>query len=104
VPNFYYGCEADDRMNAIAFDKRLLPGNRPLKAVFSSDFGHWDVADMTEVLAEAYELVEEGIITESDFEDFVFRNPVELFTGTNPDFFAGTAVADDVGRLLKISG
>lgn len=101
IPNFYYGCEADDKMNAVAFDRRILPGNRPLKAIFSSDFGHWDVADMTTILAEAYELVEEGIITESDFEDFVFRNPVELFAGMNPDFFNGTAIADDVGHLLR---
>ncbi len=101
VPNFYYGCEADDKMNAIAFDRRILPGNRPLKAIFSSDFGHWDVADMSTILAEAYELVEEGIITDSDFEAFVFRNPVELFAGMNPDFFNGTAIADDVGHLLS---
>lgn len=99
VPNFYYGCEADDKMNAVAFDRRILPGNRPLKAIFSSDFGHWDVADMTEILAEAHELVEEGIITDRDFEDFVFRNPVELFAGMNPEFFVGTEIAEDVNRL-----
>ena len=99
VPNFYYGCEADDRMNATAFDTRLLPGGRKLNAIFSSDFGHWDVTDMTEVLEEAHELVEDGIISEEDFERFVFRNPVRLFAGMNPDFFEGTAVAADVARL-----
>jgi predicted TIM-barrel fold metal-dependent hydrolase len=99
VPNFYYGCEADDRMNALAFDTRLLPGGRQLNAIFSSDVGHWDVADMSGVLAEAHELVEDGIISAEDFERFVFRNPVRLFTGMNPDFFEGTAVAGDVARL-----
>jgi len=99
VPNFYYGCEADDRMNAVAFDTRLLPGGQPLNAIFSSDFGHWDVADMREVLAEAHELVEDGLIGEADFERFVFRNPARLFAGMNPAFFEGTAVAGEVAKL-----
>lgn len=101
VPNFYYGCEADDRMNSIAFDTRLLPGGRKLNAMFSSDVGHWDVEDMDDVLAEAYELVEEGLMSEGDFRSFVFANPVRLFTGMNPDFFEGTAVADEVAKLRK---
>lgn len=92
ITPFYYGCEADDRMNATAFDRRLLPGDQTLKAMFSSDVGHWDVTDMSSVLAEAYELVENGLIGEDDFRDFVFTNPAELFTQMNPDFFAGTAV------------
>lgn len=96
VPNFFYGCEADDRMNATAFDSRILPGGRKLGAVFSSDFGHWDVPDMTEVLADAHKLVEEDVIDEEDFRDFVFRNPVRLFTGMNPRFFDGTAVEAEV--------
>ena len=92
VPNYYYGCEADDRMNATAFDSRLLPGGRKLNAMFSSDFGHWDVPDMRQVLAEAWELVEEELINEVDFRAFVFDNPVSLFAGMNREFFAGTAV------------
>ena len=99
VPNFYYGCEADDRMNATAFDTRLLPGGRKLKAMFSSDFGHWDVPDMREVLADAYELVEAEVLSEEDFRSFVFTNPVDLFTGMNPRFFDGTVVEQDVAAL-----
>jgi predicted TIM-barrel fold metal-dependent hydrolase len=101
VPNFYYGCEADDRMNAVGFDTRLLPGGRRLNAIFSSDFGHWDVTDMGDILHEAYELVEEGILSPEDFRRFVFDNPVELFTGMNPDFFEGTAVAAAVARRRR---
>jgi hypothetical protein len=100
VPNFFYGCEADDRMNATAFDTRVLPGGRKLGAVFSSDFGHWDVPDMTEVLADAHELVEAGVVSEQDFRAFVFRNPVRLFAGMNPEFFTGTAVETAVAELL----
>lgn len=104
VPNFYYGCEADDRMNATAFDTRLLPGGRKLNAVFSSDMGHWDVPDMDEVLSEAYELVENEILTADDFRDFVFGNPIRLLAGMNPDFFAGTAIEHQVNRAMQEPG
>lgn len=98
VPNFYYGCEADDRMNATAFDTRLLPGGRKLNAVFSSDIGHWDVPDMSQILANAYTLVEDGLLTEEDFCDFTFHNPVRLFTSMNPNFFDNTAVESSIGK------
>lgn len=71
-----------------------------LGAIFSSDIGHWDVPDMTEVLEEAYELVEHEIITETDFRDFVFTNPVKMW-GMNPGFFKGTVVEKDVAKLLN---
>ena len=100
VPNFYYGCEADDRMNVTAFDTRVLPGGRKLNAMFSSDFGHWDVTDMAGVLVEAHELVEDGLLSDEDFADFVFHNPARLFAGMDPDFFADTAVEDDVAQML----
>ena len=87
VRNFYFGCEADDPMNATAFNARLNPFGARLKAIFSSDIGHWDVPDMEEVLEEAFELVEHELITADDFRDFVFTNPTTLWTGTNPDFF-----------------
>jgi predicted TIM-barrel fold metal-dependent hydrolase len=100
VPNFYYGCEADDRMVGTAFDTKVLPGGHKLNAIFSSDFGHWDVTDMSNVLAEAYGLVEDGIVNEDDFRDFVFTNPVKLLAGMNPDFFAGTAVAAEASAVI----
>lgn len=100
VPNFYFGCEADDPMNALAFNTKINKFGARLKAIFSSDIGHWDVPDMTEVVEEAYELVEEGVITEDDFRDFVFANPAELYAQTNPDFFKGTAVESAVDALM----
>jgi len=72
-----------------------------LRAIFSLDIGHWDVPDMKEVLEEASELVEEGVLTEADFRGFVFTNPVTLWTGVNPDFFKGTVVEQDVEKLLN---
>ncbi|MDO8434286.1 MAG: amidohydrolase family protein [Candidatus Binatus sp.] len=100
VKNFYFGCEADDPGNASAFDAKRNPFGARLRAIFSSDIGHWDVPDMTEVTEEAYELVEHGLITQEDFRDFVFTNPVELWCGMNPDFFKGTRVESDVKKAL----
>jgi predicted TIM-barrel fold metal-dependent hydrolase len=101
VPNFYFGCEADDPMNAAAFNTRMNPFGAKLKAIFSSDIGHWDVPDMREVVEEAYELVEHGLINEQDFRDFTFTNPAHLWTGMNPDFFKGTVVESQVQKLLS---
>jgi predicted TIM-barrel fold metal-dependent hydrolase len=100
VPNFYFGCEADDPMNAWAFNAQVNPFGARLKAIFSSDIGHWDVPDMTEVVEEAHELVDKGVMTEEDFRDFVFTNPVMLWTDMNPDFFKGTRVEGEVNQLL----
>jgi hypothetical protein len=100
VPNFYFGCEADDPINAWAFNNKINPFQARLNAVFSSDIGHWDVPDMREVLEEAHELVEHGHVTESDFRDFVFTNPVSFHTRLNPAFFEGTAVAEDAAKVV----
>ena len=99
--NFYFGCEADDPYVSLAFDRRINPFGSRLKAVFSSDIGHWDVPDMNDVLAEAYELVEHGLLSDGDFKEFVFDYPATLHAGMNPDFFKGTAVEADVDKLLK---
>jgi len=99
--NFYFGCEADDPLVAVGFDTRLNPYDAKLKAIFSSDIGHWDVTDMEEVLEEAYELVEHGLIDEAQFREFVFANPAMLHAGMNPDFYKGTVVERDVARLLQ---
>ncbi len=100
VPSFYFGCEADDPMNVWAFSSKVNPFGARLQPLFSSDIGHWDVPDMKEVVAEAYEPVEKGLITEEDFRDFMFTNPVSLHAGMNPDFFKGTAVETEVARGL----
>jgi predicted TIM-barrel fold metal-dependent hydrolase len=95
---FSFGCEADDPMNARAFDTRANPLGTKFKAIFSSDIGHWDVPDMRGVLGEAWELVEHGHIDAGDFREFVFENAIDLWCGTNPDFFEGTRVAEAVRK------
>jgi predicted TIM-barrel fold metal-dependent hydrolase len=87
--NFFFGCEADDPMTTVAFDKRL---GHPLNAVFSSDIAHWDVPDVLEVLPEAYEMLEHNLLNEEDFKRFTFTNAVRLHGEMNPNFFKGTAI------------
>ena len=60
--------------------------------MFASDIGHWDVPDANDVLTEAWELVERGLIGEDDFADFTFANARRLWQGTSPNFFKGTAI------------
>jgi predicted TIM-barrel fold metal-dependent hydrolase len=100
VPRFYFGCEADDASVAWAFDARVNPQGVKLRAMFSSDIGHWDVPDMAEIVEEAHELVEHGLLTPADFRDFVFTNPVRFYTSGNPDFFRGTRIESEVAQLL----
>ena len=101
VDNFYFGCEADDALNYTAFNAKANKFGVKLKAMFSSDLGHWDVVDFGDVLAEAHEQAEKGLMTEDDFRDFVFTNPVTFATRLNPDYFKGTVVE---GAVAKITG
>jgi predicted TIM-barrel fold metal-dependent hydrolase len=89
---FFFGCEADDPINALAFRRELLPHHVQLNAVMGSDIGHWDVVDMLQVVPEAWELVEDGRITEDDFRSFTFGNITRALTDMNPRFFDGTPV------------
>jgi hypothetical protein len=97
---YHFGCEADDPMNAMAFNERLNPFGARLPGIFASDIGHWDVPDFRDVLPEAYELVTDGHLSEEDFRAFVFSNPVSLWAGGNPAFFAGTVVEAAVDKQL----
>jgi predicted TIM-barrel fold metal-dependent hydrolase len=100
----FFGCEADDPMAAVAFDRRKGLLGATLQPLFASDIGHWDVRDIEDVLPEAWELVEHGHLVEDEFRDFTYANAVRLWASTNPAFFDGTSVAgaerlvDRVGR------
>jgi predicted TIM-barrel fold metal-dependent hydrolase len=100
VPRFYFGCEADDPVNAWAFNRQANPMGARLNALFSSDIGHFDVPDMTDVVPEAHELVEHGLITDDDFRDFMFANAVRFWGEVNPDFFKGTVVEKAAAEVL----
>jgi predicted TIM-barrel fold metal-dependent hydrolase len=93
---FYFGCEADDPMTYTAFNRRANPLGAELKAIFSSDIGHWDVPDMASVLPEAYEAVDHQMLTEDDFRRFTFSNAARFYGGPTGRFFEGTAVEQAV--------
>lgn len=99
--HIYVGCEADDPMNALAFDDRINPHDATFRIIFGSDISHWDVPDVSEVLEEAYELVEHGAINEDAFRQFTFTNAARMYGESNPAFFEGTRVADAVAQLLS---
>jgi len=97
---FYFGCEADDPLNAWAFNRQGNPFRARIHALFGSDIGHFDVPNMTHVVPEAYELVEDELISEDDFRDFVFANAVRFWGEANPNFFKGTVVEAEATALL----
>jgi predicted TIM-barrel fold metal-dependent hydrolase len=100
VPHFYFGCEADDPLNALAFNTKLNCFGARLNVLFGSDISHWDVPDIREVVEEAYELVEKELITDEDLKDFVFGYPVSFYATLNQDFFKGTVVEGEVDKHL----
>jgi len=107
VNSFYFGCEGEDRLTALAFDPKFNFYGEQLRAMFSSDLGHWDVPNMSEVLEETHELVDLGLLQPADFRKFVFSNSAQMYTAMNPDFFKGTiveeAVAAEAGQQAKVA-
>jgi predicted TIM-barrel fold metal-dependent hydrolase len=102
-PHFYFGCEADDPLNAWAFNTKVNPFGARMRTLLSSDISHWDMPDMTEVLEEAYELLEHELVTPDQMRQFLFANAVEMYGTTNPDFFKGTRVEAAVNAELRRS-
>jgi predicted TIM-barrel fold metal-dependent hydrolase len=99
VNSFFFGSESDDRTIAAAFNDKANPLGVKLNAIYSSDVGHWDVPDLTAPLAESWDLVREGVISEADFKAYVFGNPYKFYTEANPDFFKGTAVESKLPKI-----
>jgi predicted TIM-barrel fold metal-dependent hydrolase len=98
---FFFGCEADDPLNALAYDRAKSPFGLSLHALFGSDIGHWDVPEIGAVLLEAWELVEDGTVCAADFRRFAFASPAAFWSAANPRFFAGTAVEGAVAAELS---
>ena len=101
APNFFFGCEGDDRSAAAAFDRKMNPYGASLNPMFGSDIGHFDVEDMRGVLEEAHELVDHGLMSPEDFRRFALENTVRLHGGMNEDFFKGTKVEAEAKIILS---
>ena len=56
--------------------------------------------DCASVLCETVEQVERGWLGEDQLRDFLFANPVDLWTACNRDFFRGTTVEDAVAKEI----
>jgi predicted TIM-barrel fold metal-dependent hydrolase len=100
VPNFFFGCEAEDPSVGWALDGKSLWRGARLNVMFGSDIGHWDVTDPRGVLAEAYRLVEDGLVTADGFRDFTFANVVRLHGTNRPDVFRGTSIEREAAAVL----
>lgn len=98
--NFFWGCEADDPLVGLAFDRRVNPLGAGVPAFFASDLGHWDVPEFDAPLREAFELVEHGILDLDQLRQFVFTNPVHFYGSLNPSFFGGTAIEAEASSVL----
>jgi hypothetical protein len=99
--NFFFGCEADDKMNAWAFNTKVNRFGKTLKAFFGSDIGHMDAPDFTRVVEETYELVEDDVLSTDEYRAFVADHAIKLHGGMNPDFFKGTAVESYADKVLS---
>jgi predicted TIM-barrel fold metal-dependent hydrolase len=103
VDNFVWGCEADDPLVGVSFDSRITPLGAQVPAIFASDLGHWDVPEFDEPLEEAYELVEKGILDETQLRTFLFENPLRFYGSLNPDFFKGTVLEQAAAAELGLA-
>ena len=96
----YFGCEADDPLIGVGFGLNFEGREATLRPIIGSDVAHWDAPVMNQVIVEAYELLEHGLITPEQFKEFTFTNPVRLHGGMNPSFFEGTAVEAQAAEVL----
>lgn len=87
--NLYWGCEGDDPLVGLAYDERVIPSGARPRPLFGSDLGHWDVPSFTMPLAEAWELVDDHILTPEQFREFTRDNPARYYGAA---CFEGTAV------------
>jgi hypothetical protein len=100
----FFGCEADDPLIGVGYGLNFEGRRAALRPVIGSDVSHWDAPVMDEVIVEAYELLEHGLISPEQFKEFTFTNPVRLHGGANPSFFEGTAVESEAREVLTATG
>jgi predicted TIM-barrel fold metal-dependent hydrolase len=96
----FWGCEGDDPLIGVAFDRRINPLAATLPAFIGSDIGHWDVPSFDHPLKEAYEQVGHGVLTPGEFREFTFINAVRFYAGDRAEFFAGTTVESEAEAAI----
>jgi predicted TIM-barrel fold metal-dependent hydrolase len=101
--NLYFGCEADDATVSFAYHPCNALGLR-LRAMFSSDFGHWDAPRGDQLLLQSYKLVERGLLSGAEFQTFVADNAIKLHGTVNSAFWNGTSVDRYARTVLANAG
>ena len=48
-------------------------------------------------------MVEDGLISDEDFREFVFTNPLRFWAEGRPDFFKGTVLESEAADALRDS-
>lgn len=99
--SFFWGCEGDDPLVAVAFDPRVNALGATIPAFVGSDIGHWDVPNFDHPLQEAYEQIEHSLLTPEHFRAFTFDNAVRFYGGEKPGFFEGTVVESAARAVLE---
>lgn len=102
VRQSFFGCEADDPLMPLSFDLRVAHQPVTLRPILGTDVSHWDAPVMNEVLPEAYEALDDGLVTPEQFEAFAFSNAVRLHGGVNPSFFEGTVCEKEAAAVLGV--
>ena len=98
---FFFGCEADDPMNVLAFVAGLEPGRR--HTARGVRLRHRPLGRARHARGASPRRTSwssDGHIDEAQFRAFVFDNPVRLWAGANPDFFHGTVVESAVAKAV----
>jgi predicted TIM-barrel fold metal-dependent hydrolase len=98
--NLFFGCEADDPTVVHAFNTKANPFGAKIRTFMGSDISHCDVIEPLEVVPEAYELVEHGLLTPEEWTEFAYKNAVLLYGGMNPDFFKGSPAEAAAKQVL----
>jgi hypothetical protein len=94
--SLFWGCEGDDPLVAVAYQSSPV-----VPSFIGSDIGHWDVPNFDQPLREAYEQIEDGLLTPAQFKEFSFDNAVRYYAGNNADFFQNTSVESEAAEVLK---
>ena len=61
----------------------------------------WMAVPSTQVMVEAYEMVDDGLMTDDNFRDFTFGHIVDMHSSMNPNFFKGTIVEDTAAAYMQ---
>ncbi len=86
-----------------AFRAQFGRDDKIIVAVDGGDIFSLAFLEQLRVLHEAFELVEKELIDRDEFRAFTFENVARFYTDTNPDFFKGTVVEQEVEALLTSS-